>query len=357
LADYNGDFVADIFVGYPDRQSSIYSFSGGQFTPNASLLLPYGAMSSGATLEYSYSTRQQIFAQLAGRPGSVTDVTFDSGAMEAPRTIATALGVESEYTAAGVDTSGQFNNRPVLAFLKNGSGGTSLTVRFGNDSAAGYSDPVFLPVDSSAPLRSLKVVDVNRDGFQDLMVVKPGTGTAATLMVYLRTTPSTFGDAIETAVTVRTAFPAKGASDFAVDDLVEGPYYADIAVIGDDRVRVYKGDGTGAFVYVQQVVLPAGRLATGLTLYDVSRDRRPDLVVTASDVNSPTSKFVLIYNNTGSGSFLSPTIRSFTAPLSSGDTRSAFGEWGGSFQSADMIVIDGETINIFFDVGALFQSS
>lgn len=358
LADYNGDFVPDVFIGYPDRQSSIYSFSGGQFTPNTSLLLPFGAMRSGASLQYGYyGTRQQIFAQLAGRPGSVADVTIDSGTMAAPRTVDTTLAVESEYTAAGIDASYPVNNRPVVAFLKNGSGGTSLTVRFGNDSAAGYSDPVSLPVDSAAPLRSLQVVDVNRDGLQDLMVVKPVTGTDAKIVVYLRTTPSTFGDPIESSVTVRTAFPAKGASDFAVDDLVEGPYYADIAVIGDDRVRIYQGNGTGAFVYSQQVILPAGRIVTGMTLYDVSRDRRPDLVVTASDVNSPASKFVLIYNQTGSGSFLSPTIRSFTAPLSSGDTRIAFGEWGGNFQSADMIVIDGETIKIFFDVGPTQTSS
>lgn len=357
VADYNGDFVNDILVGYPDRQSSIYSFSGGQFTPNTSLLLPFGALRSGATLESGFSSRQEIFGQLAGLPGSVTDLTIDSGAMAAPRTIATALGVESEYTAVGVDTSGQFNNRPVVAFLTNGSSGTSLTVRFGNDSAAGYSDPYYLPVDPSAPLRSLQVVDVNRDGFEDLMVVKPGAGTDTKIVVYLRTTPSTFGDAIESPVTLRTAFPAKGGIDFAVGDLVDGPYNADIAVLGDDRVRVYQGDGTGAFVYVTQVVLPAARVPTGLTLYDVSRDRRLDIVVTASDLNSPTSKFALIYNNSGSGFLSSPTSKPFTAPVSSGDTRSAFGEWGGSFQSADLIVIDGETIIIIFDVGAFFQSS
>lgn len=351
VADYNSDFVPDVFAGYPERQSLLYSFSGGQFTPSASLLLPYGALRSGANLDSNFGNRHQIFAQLAGRPGSVTELTFENAAMQSPTTISTGLSGESEYTAAGLDTSGPSNNRPVLAFLQNGSGATSLAVRFGTGAVQGYTSPIFPPVDPAAPLRTLTLSDVNNDGLPDLLVVKPLSGTAAKLVVYLRTSATTFGAPIETTIAVRATVPASGAVDFVLGSLAGGDSIKDIAVLGDDRVRVYQGDGIGGFVFVREVLITAGRIATGLTAFDVSADGRSDLLVTTRSTTTPTAKDLRVYLNTFSGTFLSPTITSYTGPLSSGDTRIGPGKWGGNFQRFDAVVLESDDVRIFLDIG------
>jgi hypothetical protein len=350
LANYDTDFRPDVFVGYPDRQSLIYSFNGSQFTPNANYLLPYGAVSSGANLESNFGNRHQIFAQLTGRSGSVTDVTFDSGTMQAPATVTTGLDGESEYTAAALDASGPTVNRPVLGFLKNSPGGTLLSVRFGNGAVQGYNDPVFLPVDSAVPLRTLTVADINNDGLMDLIVVKPDTGNGAKLVVYLRTSASTFGSPVESPITLRATVPAKGAVDFVLDSLA-GNSNKDIAVLGDDRVRIYQGDGVGGFVSVRDIIIPAGRVANGLTAFDVSNDGRSDIIVTTRNTTTPTNKEGRVYLNTPSGVFLSPTITTYTAPISAGDTRIGVGKWGGISGSFDMVVVDGDAVKIFFDIG------
>jgi len=370
LTNFDTDFVPDVFVGYPDRQSLIYSFSGGQFTPNANIVLPYGAVSSGANLDLNFGQQHQIFAQLAGRPGSATTVTFDNGIMFAPTTLATGLTGESEYTAVGLDTASVSSDlasgppksvkaglstnavgsdRTVLAFLKN-SGGTSLLVRFGNDSPEGFGDPLALPVDQSVPLRSLTVTDINNDGFVDVLVVKPDTGSGSKLVVYLRTSPSTFGSPVESPITVRATAPARGAVDFVLGSLT-GDSNKDVAVLGDDRVRIYQGDGTGGFVFVREIIIPAGRIATGLIAADISNDGRSDLIVSTRNTTTPTSKELRVYLNTASGVFLSPTINTYVAPINAGDTRIGTGKWGGTFNRIDAVVVDGETVKIILDVG------
>lgn len=358
IADYDGDFVPDIFVGYPDRQSLIYSLNGGQFTPSANRILPYGSVNSGASLSLANS-QKQIFAQLVGRPGSVVSVSFDGGTMQAPKTVATGLGGESEFTAAGLDPQQQpdGSNRAVLAFLTNGSGSTSLTVRFGDDSAAGYSDPVSLPVDSAAPLRSLTLTDIDHDGLLDLLVLKPLTGTDANVIVYLRTSPTTFGSPIESPVTVRTTVPAKGAVDFVIGKFGGNFFQTDIAVLGDDRVRIYQGNGHGAFTSGQEIIVPAGKIATGITGFDVTKDGRSDVIVTAKDASTPGSRFALLYFNSFGGTFLSPVTKTYTAPISSGDTRVGITDLGGDFRSLDMVVVDGDVVRVFLDVGPVRSGS
>lgn len=270
--------------------------------------------------------------------------------MQPLRTIATGLQGESDFTAAGLDTTGLSNNPTVAAFLTSGSGATLLSVRFGNDSAEGFGDPLALPVDSSIPLRSLTVADINNDSLLDVIVVKPVTGSVAKLVVYLRTSPSTFGSPIESSITVRTASPARGAVDFVLGRFA-GNFNQDIAVLGDDRVRIYTGDGTGNFVSSGQAALPAGKIATGLTTYDLRRDGRSDLIVTASDTTTPTAKQLLVFRNVSGDVFLAPIITSYLAPVSAGDTRIGIGEWGGNFRNLDMVVVDGDTIKTLIDSG------
>jgi hypothetical protein len=401
FADYNGDFVPDVFVGYPDRQSLIYTFADGQFTADANLLLPYGAVTSGANLDISFGSEHLILAQLAGRPGSITEVSFTNGVMQPPASIDTGLSSESEFTAAGLDrpqnssdlrstlrsklhtsnlSESSFNsNNVVLAFLTNGSGTTKLTVRFGEGeeeppvetlrgigpnstsqspgaAAASFGDPEVLPVDPSVRLRSLLLADVNEDGLVDVLVIKPQAGTDAKLVVYLRTGDTSFGEPIESSVVVRAAVPSRGAVDFVTGNLA-GDSNLDIAVIGDDGVRIYAGDGNGAFTSAGQIAIPAGTIATGLTASDVSGDGLADLLVTTQSSTTPTNKELRVYLNTFDNGFESPTITSYTGPVSSGDTRIGIGDFGGEFRKLDAVVLDGDSIRILLDIGPTRSSS
>jgi hypothetical protein len=401
FTDYNGDFVPDVFVGYPDRQSLIYTFANGEFTPSANLFLPYGAINSGTNLDISFGSEHVIFAQLAGRPGSATGVSFTNGVMQSPASIDTGLSTESEFTAAGLDnpqSGSDLTSRPgsklkqsnlsgslfnsnniVLAFLTNGSGTTKLTVRFGEGSeeppvdtlttigpkaasqspstaAASFGDPEVVPVDPSTPLRSLMLADVNGDGRVDVLVIKPQAGTDAKLVVYPRTGNTSFGEPIESSVVVRSTVPSKGTVDFVTGNLV-GDFNVDIAVIGDDGVRIYAGDGAGNFTSAGQITIPAGTTATGLIATDVSGDGLADLLVTGQPTTTPTDKELRVYLNTFENGFESPTITTYTGPISSGDTRIGIGAFGGEFSKLDAVVLDGDSIRILLDVGPTRSSS
>jgi hypothetical protein len=357
FADFNRDFQQDIFIGYPDRQSLIYSLSGGQFTLNSNVLLPFGAVNSAANLNLNFGQQQRLLAQLPGRPASVTDLLFDNGAMQPLGTLSTGLAGESDYTATGLDTNGQSNTPAVAAFLTSGSGLTSLTVRFGDNSAQGFGAPLVLPVDSSVPLRSLTLADINTDALLDLIVVKPVAGNVAKLVVYPRTSATTFGSPVESSITVRATVPARGAIDFVLGSLA-GNFNKDIAVLGDDRVRIYTGDGTGAFVSSGEVVIPADRIANGLNAVDVSRDGRSDLFVTTRDATNPLgTPDARVYLNTFGGVFLTPGIHSYVAPINAGDTRIGVGQYGGIFNRMDMVVIDGDTVKTLLDVGPASSGS
>lgn len=135
-ADYTGDFVPDLIVGYPDRQSLIYQFvfsQEGGFAPSTNQVLPYGAVSSGAALDANFGEPQRVFTQGLGQPGSATDLVFRFGQMQSPVTLASGLAGESAYTAAGRDTGNGPEDeatsgpREVYAFLS--ATGDALTVR------------------------------------------------------------------------------------------------------------------------------------------------------------------------------------------------------------------------------------
>lgn len=196
VGNYNSDGQRDVFVGYPDRLSLIYEFIGGEFVPSPSTTLPYGAVSSGAISKVTSSgSLTKIFTQGVGQPGSITDLVFQHSQMQTPVTLATGLAQEAAYTAASVD---QHHRPDVLAFLA-ATGDTPLTVRFRNpnavsdefDEEADFNAPIVVPVGSSSPLRTLKLADVNDDGLQDIVAIKPVSGTDARLVVIQRATATT----------------------------------------------------------------------------------------------------------------------------------------------------------------------
>jgi hypothetical protein len=378
LADFDGDFLPDVFVGYPDRQSLFYSLSNGELTPNPTLLPPYGAVTAAANIDLHFGNKPQLFVQLKGRPGSVTAVTFENGEMQAPFTVGTGLSGESEYIGAGVDQSSgggsDFRagaktsktsvkaksvlsaNGTVLAFLENGAGGTALTVRLSDDSPAGFTDPMFMAVDPSKALRTLNVADINNDGLMDVLVLKPENGTSAKLVVYRRTSLSAFDVPDESAVTVRAAVPGNGAIDYVLGYFV-GDFNKDIAVIGDDGIRIYQGDGAGHFTSAGEIAIPQGTVVTGLAGVDLSGDNITDLLVTTRNSATPTARELRVYLGTTFDGFQSPTITNYTGPANMGDTRIGVGDFGGGFRQLDATVFDGDAARTLLDIGPARSSS
>jgi hypothetical protein len=74
-------------------------------------------------------------------------------------------------------------------------------------------------------------------------------------------------------------------------------------------VRIYEGDGTGAFVSAGEITIPSGKVATGLAAIDVSRDGKSDIIVTASDITTPTAKEARVYLNASGGFFCHQPLR------------------------------------------------
>lgn len=388
-ADYTGDFVPDLIVGYPDRQSLIYQFDfsqEGRFIPSASRVLPYGAVISGATLATNFGQLQKVFTQGAGQPGSATDLVFRFGQMQLPVTLASGLAGESAYTAAGQDTGTgpevetASQPREVYAFLS--ETGDALTVRYRSGAASSpggfalrgvkgaatpssihtlsdndefddeseFTAPAAVPLNASAPLRSLKLADVNGDGLLDILAIKPVAGTGARLVVIPRVSGAGFGAPIESPITVRSTNPSNAVNDFSVG-ADSGGVITHVYVLGDDRVRVYETDGSGAFTPDGEIMLPSGQLPTGIAEGDLNDDSLTDVLLTTKDANAPDAKTLLAYIRTQGDGFEPPTTRAYTAAPSNGDTRLLPGRWDGSFGSVDVVLIDGETVLYLRDVG------
>ena len=397
--DYTGDYIPDLIVGYPDRQSLIYQFdySAGQFVPSTTHVLPYGAVSSGATLT-NFGQLHRVFTQGAGQPGSVTDLVFRFGQMQLPVPLTTGLSQESGYMAAGRDTgtgggseqtglvlSSSSEPGDVLALLN--TTGDTLTVRYrtgpaivndivlGSDSGAAasvsssaadndefddeteYTAPVVVPLNASTPLRSMKLADVTGDGLVDILAIRQVAGSDARLVVIPRASATSFGAPIESPITTRSTNPDKAVSDFSIG-VVSGDFITYIYVLGDDRVRLYESNGSGAYVPDGEIMLPR-QIPTGITDGDLNYDSLTDVVVTTQNTSAPDApdaKSVHVFMRTQEGNFEPPMTRTYTAPANSGDTRIVLGQWDGSY-SADVVVVDGETVLYFRDVGPISPSS
>jgi hypothetical protein len=395
VADYDGDFTTDVFIGYPDRTSSIYTYQGGQFAPSLSTVLPFGPVKAGDAVELNFGSTHRIFAQAVNQPGQVIDLSFDTSGALTNASLDTGLDGESDYVAAGIDTGFFGGGGPasavqgkslvgnsfsstnlVLAFLSNtGASGTQLTARFdysqptsdmregraararSQNAASNFTAPFVLSVDPSVPLRSLKLADVTGDGLVDLLVIKQVAGSDALLLVYPRLSETSFGAPIESPIVTRSATPARGVNELSIGSSGGGGYATHIYILGDDRVRLYKNNGTGAFVADGEIVMPAGRIPTGIADSDLNGDHRTDILVTVKTSSSPETKSLRVYLRSFDGNFQTPTSKPYAAPSSSGDTRIAIGEWGGDSTRLDAVIVDGESVRLILDVGPFHSSS
>jgi len=365
--DYTGDAVADLFVGFPDRQSRVYISNGlGQFSESTSLTLPFGAVRSGTSADVNNDGKVDILAQPVGQAGNVTLVLMDgAGGIQSTTSFATGLDGEAEVIATGLDdvnspaglslnsVKPNFGTPPVrrrvLAFLSV-TNGTSLTVRF-FDPFGGFTPPVTLPVDPAVPLRSLTLYDVTGDHLVDLIAIKR-TANGDRVVVFPRISGTQFGAPIDSPIAVRAASTALTTMDYAIGDF-DADSQDDLAVIGDDRVRIYRGDGSGVFTLLGELELPEGVVASAIATPYGAVAVGEDLIVVTRDADSPERKSLLLYENNGFGgtvSFAAPIPLNYSVPGTTGDSRLVIDHFAGEGFIEDAVIVDGETLTLFVDV-------
>jgi hypothetical protein len=355
-ANFIGNSSEDVFAAFQSQSSQIYQADPNLNLVPSSVTLPFTSVLSGAVLRSASMNAvndRSIIAQTAGQPGIVTLVQFHAGTMQTPIQIATGLSGDSEFMAAGNDGAGAGGHRPVIAFLKV-TGGTMLTARFG-DSQGGFGAPIELPVDPAAALRSPSLADVDGDGLVDLLLISQGSGTDGHLIVYPRVSATAFGSPIESPVVLRSTIPTRTTVDFSVGNLLTDDCCTprtEVAVLGDDRVRIYRGSA-GVFTFASEIMLPADSVPLGILAASQVTDSFYDsLIVNSASTLSAQSKSIIVYTpGRDDGSVPPQTYRYSAAP--SADTRIVSGYFNDpSFVlRLDLMIIDGGTAITFWDIG------
>lgn len=335
----------DLFVGFADRQSLVYSSDGqGGYAASAGFSLPFVAARSGAATLVDGDFNFDVLAQAVGQNGVAASVRGDGqGGALGSSSIETGLAGESEMLAAGYEPNG-FPNRTVAAFAaSDGAGGTTISVRI-RDGAGQFASLATLSVAGS--VRTIAVEDVTGDGLLDVVASQQASGTDGRLVVFPRTGVAGFGPAVESAILIRSLAPTGAAVDFMLGDvyLNANGGGTDLLVLGDDRMRVYTTDGTGAFEVEDEIALPGDVIPSGLGARRFSGGVA--YVVVGRRVGTPDGRVLLVY----------PEVRGeaarfeYEAPESEGDMRVVIGEFGDS-GLADVLVVDSDRITSFLGVG------
>ncbi len=351
----------DLFVG-SDSFNRFYwpgGFSGSQ----GGILIPW---TSTSTLPFSGVKSAEIFqshiyAQLNGQPGQVTDFQFvfnPSNFRFEPQmtSIDSGLTVDAESIAANADGVGQ--RLPVLAFLGTTTDGAAVTVRIG-DGAGGFNSAVTLPTETGEQLRTLKLHDVNRDGLVDLLAIRKVSPTETHLVVYPRTSANAFGTPVESPITVRSAAATATTIDYAVAEF-DATQSTTIAVLGDDRVRLYAGNANGAFSPSGEIVLPDGTVPLAVAGRSYHRtgsffdDVKGALVVTTMATGEPTLRDAYVYLNRGSG-FDPAAIYGYRVPddAATDNARVFIGGLDSSIPF-EVVAIDGRYLTVLYQILPLY---
>lgn len=350
VKDYNSNYVEDVLLGFPNPRSNVYlSDYNGRFTPDQNNPVSLPGLIAGTSFGDIYGYANQSFAQLSGHPGVVTYLkTSTYFGNQTDSSFATGLTSEARFVAS----SSLNTDRALLAFLSGGtSGPQELSVRF-DDLEGGFTAPLMLPLEANTTLRSLKLADVTGDGLADILAVEQVSATDARIVVYPRATETTFGVAVESPVTLRSAGTGTVADDFAVGIFVSDS--ADIAVLGDGCVRLYRGDTAGSFESAGELLLPEGATLTGIAAGPKRYgDLSTTLIVTAKNAGAASDKLLQIYksdtNSNGERTLGTPSTYTYTAPASTGDVRIAFGRFN-SINGYDVVLVDGETLLSLMDI-------
>lgn len=136
-------------------------------------------------------------------------------------------------------------------------------------------------------LTSVRVVDVDRDGDQDLVATFTSRAFG-TVRLFLNDGAASFVDASS-----RMPFRSTTANDVVVADL-DGDLIDDLLIVGPSEVQVWVGDGAGGFVDRTATLIPSSPLVgvTHIAAGDLDGDLDTDFVVVNGDALG-------IYRNSG----------------------------------------------------------
>ena len=331
--NFGGDGPDDLFIGFPDQASQIYFSSGtGSFSFDSRFNMPFGATLSAESGQFNPSRDLEldILAQPVGQPQQATTVYLDRDlGVVGNDSFETGLSQECEAMARGIDFVRIGGVQQVYAFLKV-TGGTELTARVEGPDRT-FGPPIVIPVPGSTPLRGLNVLDVNQDDLVDVLAIAEDGDNQRRLLVFPRTSATTFGTPIESEIVTRGLTPSVGTVDFVYSG-------TDLLVLGDDRVRVYSTDGNGNYLASTEFSLPETFKLLGIA--QAPQAGNGSVLVLAQDMENPTNR-ILLANGV-------PVIR-YESASTSLDTRIVNGNFGGG-RNYDVALIEGKTIRVFLDV-------
>lgn len=365
----------DLFVAYSDRLSSVYSFDGTDFVPRPVPQLETGSVTSGISSSLSSANSffdNLTFVQLAGQSGIFNKFNANNRNAISRTQLSTGLSGESKYIGFGRDNA---TAEDVLAFLSDdGATGSVLKLKVGN------AETFTVPLPANTGLHSLVLNDLDENGYTDILAVKPLTSGSAKLLSIRRNSSGGFEPLVESDIVERSANPVNGLNNVLVGNFANTGG-KEVAVLGDDRVRIYNVNTVGGFVFQQEIVLPVGEVPTGIYAYALTNSGFSDLLITTKNTTVPESHSLLVYFNgeTGGGCadctivsskndkdrktnpsqnlFNTPTTRTYTISNSNGDARIVVGNWGGAFNRLDVVVIEGTEVKIFLDLTPVISGS
>ena len=367
--DENMFLGQDLFVSYSDRLSSVYSFNGTGFVSRPVPQFETGSVTSGISSSLSFANsyfNNLTYMQLTGQPGVINKFNTDDQNAILRTQFSTNLAGESKYTALGRDSS---SGEDVVAFISDGGGssGSILNLKVG-DAAA-----VTVPLPANTNLHSLALNDLDSNGYTDIIAAKTLTDGSAKLITIRRNSSTGFETPVESDIIERSATPANGLNNISVGNFAN-TNGKEIAVLGNDRIRIYNLSSGGGYVLQQEITLPANEVPTGIYGYDLKNSGFSDLLITTKNAAAPTSHSLLVYFNDEFGggcpfctsfaskddkgkngnpdqeSFTQSAARPYTITNSNGDARIIVGNWGGDSSRLDVVIIEGDQIKIFFDV-------
>jgi hypothetical protein len=359
---------ADLFVGY-ELYNALYwpggfdnadgAFVTGKLIGWSEPALPYGGVRS-ADVSVGH-----IIAQMNDAPGFVNDFSYYYPPPRFRRTplivqLETGLSAECDYIAADYDTTGNF--RRVLVFDAPTDAGTpqestAVTVRISDDNE-GYSPPVSLPVEPGARLRTPRLLDVNGDRLQDLLLIRQVSDTEARVVLYPRVSENEFGAPVESPITTRSTPAAWPAYDYAAA-VLEGSGAGGIAVLGDDRVRLYTVAPDGAFSLTREFTFPAGvvpvAVAAGSYYKDNFNNIAGSLIVSTISTETPETGAVYVYMNGGNG-FRPPRVFGYTVSPGMGaeHARVLLTNLNG-YGDSEVLIMDGERMTTLYDIIPIYD--
>ncbi|HEX8142038.1 MAG TPA: FG-GAP-like repeat-containing protein, partial [Pyrinomonadaceae bacterium] len=278
VADFNSDGRLDIAIGYGLSVSILFGNSVGGFNstpvtypaPNSVGGIIAGDFNGDARADLVYGTFNN--SALVGLL-----VNDGSGGFKSPPTY---------YGSGEIPTAirtGDFNRDSKLDLALSNFSGT-VTILLGN--GAGSLTPApYLSVTAAAKITDLTVADLNKDGWDDLIMPAPEANSVTLLF--------NNGAGFATPVTLE----AKGGpqvvkvADFNMDGNPDMAVGAGGDILTTGNILIFTGDGTGAFSAPAYFV--AGGGTADIVAADFNRDGKPDLAATGGVISSTNTTLLL----------------------------------------------------------------